>query len=93
MDKSNVVIAGYTVSKSWEFLLDSNDFDSLRERVTNVPELVVSGVVWHKQAFFVPSCGPADYTRATNSGLDDWDEWAKLWLENTVKVVGASGCD
>ena len=92
MDKSNVVIAGYAVSKSWEFFFDSYYFDGLRKRVTNVSELIVSGVVWDKQTFFVSSCGPADYTSTTNSGLDDWDEWAQLWLENTVKVVGTSGC-
>lgn len=50
-------------------------------------ELVVSGIVGHKQPLFVASSGPAHNSGASDGGLDDWDEGAQLALKNTVEII------
>jgi hypothetical protein len=56
-------------------------------------KFVVSGVVGDQETFFVAGGGSADDASAAHSGLDDRDEGTELRLEDTVEVVGATGCD
>jgi hypothetical protein len=53
VNESDVIVAGDTVTESWEFLFDSDNFNIFGQAVPDVPKFIVSGVAGDKESFFI----------------------------------------
>ena len=53
MDKSDVIVAGNTVTKSWEFLLNSDNFDIFGQAVPDISQFIIGGISGYEEAFFI----------------------------------------
>ncbi len=53
VDKSDVIVAGNTVTKSWEFLLNSDNFDIFGQAVPDISQFIIGGISGYEEAFFI----------------------------------------
>ena len=90
VNQSNIVVAADAVSKGRQLFFNSDDFDWFRERVSDVSEFVVCGIVGDEQTFFISRSGSANNSGSSDGGLDDRNEGSKFAFEDRVEVIGPS---
>jgi len=74
VNEGYIIIAADAVSESREFLFDSDHLDRFGERVSDVSEFIVSGVVGYEETLLISCGGSADNAGASNGGLNDRDK-------------------
>lgn len=93
VDKGNVVVAADDVTERGESLLDSLDLDGVWQTVSQVLQLLVSGLGRDEQTSTVTGGHSADDTGTSDGGVSDWDRVTELGLEGGVEVLGAANSD
>lgn len=86
MHQRNVVVAAYDVAQGRQPFLDSLDLHTIRKTVSQVEQLLVSGLRRNQKPPSVTCRHPAHYSCAGNRCVDDWNDVSQLGLEGRVEV-------
>lgn len=86
MDKRNVIIAAYNVSKRRQALFYSLYFDFVWERIPQVLKFLIGCCCRDQKTLSVTSCQTTNDSCSGDCGMADWYHVLKLCLENTAGV-------
>ena len=82
-----LIVANHAVAQRREFFLNAADADAFGQRVSDVSEFRVGGVVGHQQALFVAAGHAAHNAGSADRAVDDRNVRAQFGLEHAVEVL------
>ena len=90
MEQCHMVIACDDISEGGKSLLDSLDFDRVREHVPEALQLHIGAGHGHEEALAISCRHPANRLRVAHGGVNHWHVHSQLLLEYRVEVFRAA---